>query len=64
MLDVSAVVACDAELEAVVGSRPGAVMLKSIRFLFESTGQVWWCVLRQLVEFYASFIEASQTAKH
>ncbi len=35
MFDVSAVVACDAELEAVVGARPGAVMLKSIRFLDE-----------------------------
>jgi predicted pyridoxine 5'-phosphate oxidase superfamily flavin-nucleotide-binding protein len=28
-------VTCDAELEAVVGARPGAVMLKSIRFLDE-----------------------------
>lgn len=35
MFDESAVVACDAELEAVVGARPGAVMLKSIRFLDE-----------------------------
>jgi predicted pyridoxine 5'-phosphate oxidase superfamily flavin-nucleotide-binding protein len=35
MFDVSAVLACDAELEAVVGGRPGAVMLKSIRFLDE-----------------------------
>ena len=35
MFDPSAVVACDAELEAVVGARPGAVMLKSIRFLDE-----------------------------
>jgi len=35
MLDPSAVVTCDAELEAVVGARPGAVMLKSIRFLDE-----------------------------
>lgn len=35
MFDPSAVVACDADLEAVVGSRPGAVMLKSIRFLDE-----------------------------
>lgn len=35
MFDASAVVACDAELEAVVGARPGAVMLKSIRFLDE-----------------------------
>jgi predicted pyridoxine 5'-phosphate oxidase superfamily flavin-nucleotide-binding protein len=33
MFDVSAVVACDAELEAVVGAPPGAIMLKSIRFL-------------------------------
>lgn len=35
MFDVSALVACDADLEAVVGARPGAVMLKSIRFLDE-----------------------------
>ena len=35
MFDPSAVVACDAELEAIVGGRPGAVMLKSIRFLDE-----------------------------
>ena len=35
MFDSSAVVACDAELEAVVGARPGAMMLKSIRFLDE-----------------------------
>lgn len=35
MYDSSAVVACDAELEAVVGARPGAIMLKSIRFLDE-----------------------------
>lgn len=35
MFDLSAVVACDAELEAVVGARPGAIMLKSIRFLDE-----------------------------
>jgi predicted pyridoxine 5'-phosphate oxidase superfamily flavin-nucleotide-binding protein len=35
MFDLSAVVACDAELEAVVGRRPGAIMLKSIRFLDE-----------------------------
>lgn len=33
MFDAAAVVTCDAELEAVVGARPGAVMLKSIRFL-------------------------------
>lgn len=33
MFDESAVVTCDAELEAVVGTRPGAVMLKSIRYL-------------------------------
>ena len=35
MFDSSAVVACDAELEAVVGAPPGAIMLKSIRFLDE-----------------------------
>ncbi len=35
MFDVSAVVTCDAELEAVVGARPAVVMLKSIRFLDE-----------------------------
>ncbi len=35
MFDTSAVVTCDAELEAVVGARPGAIMLKSIRFLDE-----------------------------
>ncbi len=35
MFDSSAVVACDAELEAVVGARPAAIMLKSIRFLDE-----------------------------
>jgi len=35
MFDLSAVVACDSELEAVVGARPGAIMLKSIRFLDE-----------------------------
>jgi len=35
MVDVSDVLACDAELEAVVGARPGAIMLKSIRFLDE-----------------------------
>lgn len=35
MFDPSAVVTCDADLEAVVGGRPGAVMLKSIRFLDE-----------------------------
>jgi len=35
MFDLSASVACDAELEAVVGARPGAIMLKSIRFLDE-----------------------------
>jgi len=35
MFDVSAVVAGTAELEAVVGARPGAIMLKSIRFLDE-----------------------------
>lgn len=35
MSNSSAVVACDAELEAVVGGRPGAIMLKSIRFLDE-----------------------------
>ena len=35
MFESSAVLTCDAELEAVVGARPGAVMLKSIRFLDE-----------------------------
>jgi predicted pyridoxine 5'-phosphate oxidase superfamily flavin-nucleotide-binding protein len=35
VFDLSAVVTCDADLEAVVGSRPGAIMLKSIRFLDE-----------------------------
>ena len=35
MFDSSAVVACDAELEAVVGTVPGVAMLKSIRFLDE-----------------------------
>lgn len=35
MFDLSAVATCDAELEAVVGARPGVVMLKSIRFLDE-----------------------------
>ncbi len=43
MIDVSAVVACDAELEAVVGSRPGAVMLKSIRFLDEHCEEFLAC---------------------
>jgi predicted pyridoxine 5'-phosphate oxidase superfamily flavin-nucleotide-binding protein len=33
MFDVSAVVAGEAQLEAAVGARPGAIMLKSIRFL-------------------------------
>ncbi len=35
MFDSSAVLTCDAELEAVVGSPPGAMMLKSINFLDE-----------------------------
>lgn len=35
MFDVSALVTCDADLEATVGTRPGAIMLKSIRFLDE-----------------------------
>ena len=35
MFDPSAEVTSEAELETVVGSRPGAVMLKSIRFLDE-----------------------------
>lgn len=35
MVDPAAVVTCVGELEAVVGARPGAVMLKSIRFLDE-----------------------------
>ena len=43
MFDLSAVVACDAELEAVVGARPGAVMLKSIRFLDEHCERLLAC---------------------
>ena len=43
MFDSSAVVACDADLEAVVGSRPGAVMLKSIRFLDEHCARFLAC---------------------
>jgi predicted pyridoxine 5'-phosphate oxidase superfamily flavin-nucleotide-binding protein len=43
MFDVSAVVACDAELEAVVGARPAAIMLKSIRFLDEHCEQFLAC---------------------
>jgi predicted pyridoxine 5'-phosphate oxidase superfamily flavin-nucleotide-binding protein len=43
MYDPSTVVACDAELEAVVGKRPGAVMLKSIRFLDEHCEQFLAC---------------------
>jgi predicted pyridoxine 5'-phosphate oxidase superfamily flavin-nucleotide-binding protein len=39
MFDSSAVVTCDADLEAVVGARPGAIMLKSIRFLDEHCEQ-------------------------
>lgn len=39
MVDQTAVVTCDAQLEAVVGSRPAAVMLKSIRFLDEHCEQ-------------------------
>ncbi len=39
MFDVSAVVTCDADLEAVVGAPPGAIMLKSIRFLDEHCEQ-------------------------
>lgn len=39
----STVVTCDAELEAVVGARPGAVMLKSIRFLDEHCEQFLAC---------------------
>lgn len=35
MVDPSAVVTCDGELEAVVGARPGVVMLKSISYLDE-----------------------------
>jgi predicted pyridoxine 5'-phosphate oxidase superfamily flavin-nucleotide-binding protein len=43
VFDVSAVVSCDAELEAVVGARPGAVMLKSIRFMDDHCGQFLAC---------------------
>lgn len=35
MFDSSSVLTCDAELEAVVGARPGTMMLKSISFLDE-----------------------------
>lgn len=43
MSDKPTVVTCDAELEAVVGARPGAVMLKSIRFLDEHCEQFLAC---------------------
>jgi predicted pyridoxine 5'-phosphate oxidase superfamily flavin-nucleotide-binding protein len=43
MLDESATVTCDAELEAVVGARPGAVMLKSITFLDEHCQRLLAC---------------------
>jgi predicted pyridoxine 5'-phosphate oxidase superfamily flavin-nucleotide-binding protein len=43
MFDESAVVACDADLEAVVGARPGAVMLKSISFLDDHCEQLLAC---------------------
>lgn len=43
MFDASAVVACDADLEAVVGARPRAVMLKSIRFLDEHCDRFLAC---------------------
>ncbi len=43
MFDSSAVLTCDAELEAVVGARPGAIMLKSIRFLDEHCAQFLAC---------------------
>ena len=43
MFDPSAVVACDADLEAVVGARPGVVMLKSIRFLDEHCARFLTC---------------------
>ena len=39
MFDLSAVVTCDADLEAAVGARPGVVMLKSIGFLDEHCNQ-------------------------
>lgn len=35
MIDPSSVVTCDADLEAVVGSPPGVILLKSIRYLDE-----------------------------
>lgn len=40
MFDASAVVTCDADLEAAVGARPGATLLKSIRFLDEHCRQL------------------------
>lgn len=43
MFDLSPVVTCDADLEAVVGARPGAIMLKSIRFLDEHCRQFLAC---------------------
>ena len=35
MFDSSAVVTCGADLEAILGARPGVMMLKSIHFLDE-----------------------------
>ena len=43
MFEVADVVTCDAELEAVVGARPGAVMLKSIRYLDEHCARFLAC---------------------
>lgn len=43
MFDLSAAVTCDAELEAVVGAPPGAIMLKSIRFLDEHCNHLLAC---------------------
>lgn len=43
MFDLSAVVSCEADLEAVVGSRPGAIMLKSVRYLDEHCNRFLAC---------------------
>lgn len=43
MFDESAVVSCDAELEAAVGARPGAAMLKSIRFIDDHCERLLAC---------------------
>lgn len=43
MSDTSAYVTCDADLEAVVGGRPAAIMLKSIRFLDEHCRRFLTC---------------------